>query len=203
MASPEHVHPLNSVSADALQAISSRHTVKGPTRPVFRSKAAADLSCLLDLDPQVLSWSCVAPSPTSLERDYLPDFLMNEIDGERWILDAPGKKLPHGVAMSEIAREQGARYRLFEPSAIYDGFRLQNAKDLLRYVNHGVPLGDRMRVLAILDEQGSLPFGDCLGIIRETQPVPALASMILQGFIEVELDEALLGPETIVRRIRG
>ncbi|KRB56190.1 hypothetical protein ASE04_28990 [Rhizobium sp. Root708] len=204
MASNEHVKSSNSISADALQAISGRPTVKGPTRPVFRSKAAADLSCLLDLDHRVQSWSCLIPSPASQDGEYTPDFLMTEIDGTLWLLDAPGKKVPYdNFEMAEMAEKQGAQYRLFEPSEIYDGFRLQNAKDLLRYVSHGVPLGDRMRILAALDEHGSLSFGDCLGIVRETQPVAALASMILQGFVEVELDEALLGPETMVRRIRG
>jgi len=203
MASHEHVHPSNSLSADAIQAFSGRPTVKGPFRPVFRSKAAADLSCLLDLDPQVLSWSCFTPS-TDGEAEYIPDFLMDDIHGAQWFLDAPGKKLPSDLpAMSQSAAKEGARYRQYQLSEIYEGFRLQNAKDLLRYVSHGVPLGDRMRVLATLDEQGPLSFGDCLRIIRETQPVAALASMILQGFIEVELDEALLGPETMVRRIRG
>ncbi len=204
MASHEHVHPSNSISANAPPASSGRLTVKGPSRPVFRSRQAADLSCLLDLDPQVLSWSCITPPTTKCERDYIPDFLTEDVDRVRWIIDAPGKKLPSDIqTMSENAAKQGARYRLFDPSEIYDGFRLQNAKDLLRYVSHGVPLGDRMRVLAALDEQGPHSFSDCLRIIRETQPVAALASMILQGFIEVELDEALLGPETMVRRIRG
>ncbi len=204
MASHKHVHSAGSHSDEAVQAFSGRPTVKGPNRPVFRSKAAADLSCILDVDPLVMSWSCLVAPITSQEGRYTPDFLMTEIDGALWLLDAPGKKLPHDKnAMSELAAKQGARYRLFERSEIYGGFRLQNAKDLLRYVSHGVPLGDRMRVLAALDEHGSLPFGDCLGIVRETQPVAALASMILQGFLEVELDEALLGPETMVRRIRG
>jgi hypothetical protein len=86
---------------------------------------------------------------------------------------------------------------------IYDGFRLRNARDLLRYTGHNVPLGDRVRVLAALDENGSLALSELLGAIRETQPVAALASMILRGFLEIELDDALIGPETQVRRIRG
>lgn len=202
MASHEHIHPAHSLSPESLRSISSRPTVKGPSRPVFRSNAAADLSCLLDLNPEVMSWSCLTAELP--ERGYVPDFLMDDTAGGRWILDAPGKKLPAELdAMSADAARQGAQYRQFEPSEIYGGFRLQNAKDLLRYVSHSLPLGDRIRVLATLDEQGPLPFGDCLRIIRETNPVAALASMILQGFIEVELDEALLGPETMVRRIRG
>lgn len=45
------------------------------------------------------------------------------------------------------------------------------------------------------------PGTDCLRAFRETQPVAALASMILQGLVEVELDGELIGPETMVRRI--
>ncbi|WP_201271923.1 hypothetical protein [Sinorhizobium meliloti] len=48
-----------------------------------------------------------------------------------------------------------------------------------------------------------MPFADCLRVLRETQPVAALASLILQGLVEVELDDALIGPETMVRRIRA
>lgn len=33
--------------------------------------------------------------------------------------------------------------------------------------------------------------------------MPTLASLILQGFLEVDLDDALLTPESQVRRIRG
>ena len=59
-----------------------------------------------------------------------------------------------------------------------------------------------MRVLAALDECGSLTLAECLSALQETSPVAGIASLILSGVIEADLDGALLGPETTVRRIR-
>ncbi|MBO0132287.1 hypothetical protein [Agrobacterium burrii] len=120
------------------------------------------------------------------------------------MLDAFDRKLPADAeVVAAAAAQQSGRYRIVDRSEIYDGFRLRNASDLLRYAGHNVPLGDRVRLLAILDENGSLSFADCLQVLRETQPVAALASLILQGLVEVDLDESLIGPETMVRRIRA
>lgn len=84
---------------------------------------------------------------------------------------------------------------------IYDGPRLKNAKDLLRYANYNVSLGDRLRLLSALDEHGTLTVAESLTAFSETMPVAGLAVMILHGFIEVDLDASLIGPETTVRRI--
>ncbi|MGJ7038885.1 MULTISPECIES: hypothetical protein [Shinella] len=108
------------------------------------------------------------------------------------------------VDIDAAARRLNASYRLVEREEIYDsGFRLPNARDLLKYARVSVTLADRVRLLGLLDQEGSLPMSDCLGAIRNTEPVAAIASMILHRFIDVELDEAILGPETMVRRIRG
>ncbi|MDK1386572.1 hypothetical protein QN224_14270 [Sinorhizobium sp. 8-89] len=129
---------------------------------------------------------------------------MQDTDGHWWMLDAFDRKLPtEAAAIAEAATQLSHRYRVVDRSEIYDGFRLRNAADLLRYAGHNVPLGDRVRLLAVLDEHGSLSFADCLRVLRETQPIAALASLILQGLVEVELDDALIGPETMVRRIRA
>ncbi|WP_132565301.1 hypothetical protein [Rhizobium sullae] len=129
---------------------------------------------------------------------------MEDTDGGSWLLDGPDRKVPLELGtIAAAAVAQSHHYRVVDRSEIYDGFRLRNAKDLLRYAGHNVPLGDRVRLLSVLDEHGPLSFGDCLRVVRETHPVPALASLILQGLLEVELDEALIGPETMVRRIRA
>ncbi|MBD9508003.1 hypothetical protein IB277_14430 [Ensifer sp. ENS07] len=128
---------------------------------------------------------------------------MQDTQGVWWLLDAPDRKVVSPEELADAAEAQSHRYRQVSSSEVYDGFRLRNAKDLLRYAGHSVPLGDRMRLLSVLDEQGPLSFADCLRAVRETQPVAALASLILQGFLEVELDDAIIGPETMVRRIRG
>jgi hypothetical protein len=53
-----------------------------------------------------------------------------------------------------------------------------------------------------LEEHGNLTIAECLTVFTETKPVAGLAQMILRGFVEVDLDTELLGPETMVRRIR-
>ncbi|ASY56600.1 hypothetical protein SS05631_c16670 [Sinorhizobium sp. CCBAU 05631] len=78
--------------------------------------------------------------------------------------------------------------------------RLQNARDLLRYAGWDTPLGDRIRILATLDEMGTLTLAECLSAVREGRPMQTVASMILSGVLEVDLDNALLGPDTVVRR---
>jgi hypothetical protein len=55
--------------------------------------------------------------------------------------------------------------------------------------------------LAALDEHGSLPLSECLNAFHETKPVAGVASLILRGFVDVNLDDGPLGPETSVRRI--
>ncbi|AWM24856.1 hypothetical protein AOX55_00001596 [Sinorhizobium fredii CCBAU 25509] len=60
-----------------------------------------------------------------------------------------------------------------------------------------------MRLLAALDEHGTLTLAECLSAFRETRPIAGLASMVLNRFIDIDLDEALIGPESTVRRRRG
>jgi hypothetical protein len=161
------------------------------------------LACILELNPSVVSWIAAAPPLQIGENEHVPDFDMLDTDGVRWLLDAPDRALVASVTTVEAAALAARyRYRLVTKDEVYDGFRLRNARDLLRYCGHNVPLGDRVRMLAALEENGSLPLSDCLSIVRETQPVPAVASLVLQGLLEVELDDALIGPETQVRRIR-
>ncbi|MFC5757961.1 hypothetical protein [Rhizobium sp. GCM10022189] len=133
---------------------------------------------------------------------HVADFGILDSDGVSWLLDAPDRRAElHLDLFGDAAARANWRYRLVSRNEVYEGFRLRNARDLLRYGRHEVALGDRVRLLSVLDENGSLPLSDCLTVIRETQPVAAVAAMILHGFVEVDLDEAILGPETMVRRI--
>ncbi|UIK14457.1 hypothetical protein LZK80_36660 (plasmid) [Rhizobium leguminosarum] len=72
----------------------------------------------------------------------------------------------------------------------------------MRYARHEAALSDRIRLLAALDEYSGLTVAEALGVFRETKPVAGLASMVLQRFVTMDLDERLIGPETIVRRKR-
>ncbi|MBO3760128.1 hypothetical protein [Ciceribacter sp. L1K22] len=177
-------------------------TVKCEGVRLFRSQVARDVGCILDLNPSVTAWRCM-PSPFDAGGIvHVPDFEVFDEEGSILYLDAPDRSLSAAAAViaSEAARVK-ARYRLLDRAEIYDGFRLRNARDLLRYASHETPLGDRLRLLTALDEHGSLPLSDCLRAFLETKPVAGIASLILHGFIEVDLDEAPLSPETAVRRI--
>lgn len=177
-------------------------TVKCDGVRLFRSQAARDVACILDVNPSVTAWRCM-PSPFGADGiAHVPDFQVFDEDGGTRYLDAPDRIVSMDVAViTAEARRIGAHYKMLDRSEIYDGFRLRNARDLLRYAAHETPLGDRVRLLAALDEHGSLPLAECLKAFQETKPVPGIASLILHGFVEVDLDEAPLGPETAVRRI--
>jgi hypothetical protein len=166
--------------------------------PSFRSKAARDLACLLDVDPEVESWVCL-PLELSLEDfRHTPDFLVSYVTGQQRLLDAcdaADARVPTAAAGS------GYTYQFVGREEREHGWRLRNARDLLRYGNHKCPLGDRIRVIAALDEVGSFSIAEGLSLFREITPVAGLAVLVLQRMVSMDLDEALIGPETIVRRV--
>tara|TARA_R110002020_G_scaffold198830_6_gene400092 strand:- start:18022 stop:18672 length:651 start_codon:yes stop_codon:yes gene_type:complete len=177
-------------------------TIKCDGVPVYRSQVARDVACLFDVDAAVASW-CGMPFNLGTENQpVVPDFLVANRDGSTTFVDAPDRAPSVDIAMMEIEAERnGARYRLLSHDDVYDGFRLRNAKDLLRYGNQMVPLGDRIRLLAALDDVGSMPLQECLKAFLETKPVAGIAALILQGFVDVDLDEGPIRPNTMVRRI--
>ncbi|WEZ83437.1 hypothetical protein P6U16_00660 [Rhizobium sp. 32-5/1] len=58
-------------------------------------------------------------------------------------------------------------------------------------------------MLSVLDQQSSLTLAESLTVFQETKPIRGLANMAVERFIEIDLDTALIGPETVVRRYRG
>ncbi|MFT4161864.1 hypothetical protein [Shinella sp.] len=178
-------------------------TIKCDGIGVFRSQTARDVACLLDLNPSIASWRCMSVSLDVSGGVHIPDFEVFHEDGGVVLIDAPDRMSSVDVAAIEAgAARHDYRYQLLSRPEVYDGFRLRNARDLLRYGNHAAPLGDRLRVLAALDEHGSLPLIECFKAFVESRPVPGIASLILRGYLEVDLDDAPLGPESQVRRIR-
>lgn len=168
--------------------------------PIFRSRAARDLGCILDLDPGIQSWQ-TRPVASECD-DQSPDFKARDIEGVIWLLDAPDHPQGRDQTRAALVESSGLRYRLYDGADIYGGFRLRNARDLLRYANFTPTLSERLRLLSFLDEQGSLRMAECLQVVGGRDPVAALASLTLHGHLEMELDAALIGPETVVRRIR-
>jgi hypothetical protein len=129
---------------------------------------------------------------------HKPDFLVTYVSGARWLLDACDTDGDPDV--TDAAASRGLNHRYVGREEREAGYRLRNARDLLRYGNFRCPLGDRIRVMAALDEVGSFTVAEGLGLFREGSPMAGLASLVLQRFLFIELDDALISPDTIVRR---
>jgi hypothetical protein len=161
---------------------------------------ARDLGCLLDIDDEVDAWSCLPVSLGAGGSTHVPDFLVRR-GGRHSLVDAgtdPGHAWLEGAA-----RECGCDYEIRTTASVCTGARLANARDLLRYARWQCPLGDRVRLLAALDEFASMTVAECLPAFRETVPIAGLSSLILHRFVEIDLDESRIGPETAVRRCRA
>ncbi len=178
-------------------------TLKCIGRPLFRSRAARDYACLLDIEPDVVEWRCVV-DPV-LEDDccedaaeqHNVDFEVNLGTSSVLVDVSSGTEAPAWIG--DAVRRKGCLYQLVQPTEFAALPRLQNARDLLRYADWEAALGDRIRIQMALEEYGSLTLAECLSAVRDGKPMQSIASMILKGVVKVDLDEAL-GPDTIVRR---
>ncbi|MCC2610849.1 hypothetical protein [Neorhizobium petrolearium] len=177
-------------------------TIKCDGRAQFRSQQARDFACLLDLDPDVARWNTAPPPLRNGDDEYQVDFIVLT-EGGSFLIDVGQEEPMPPIWLSAQIESMGHRYRSVAMVDFAESVRLQNAKDLLRYGFYRPPLGDRIRLLAGIEEMGSLTIAECLSAIQEGRPMPTLASLILQGFLEVDLDDDLLSPESQVRRIRG
>ncbi len=181
-------------------------TAKCRGRTLYRSQEASDYACILELDPTVIYWRCVTQpivndSAARKPRHRYVDFAVRTAD-EAFLVDV-WRGVPETIKwLPNVAARLGYRYQAL---SIFDinPIRLQNARDLVRYAGREATLGDRIRILAGLDEMGSLTLAECLGAVRESRPMASIASMILRGLLQVDLDEKLLAPDTTVRRAQA
>ena len=175
-------------------------TVRCPDDPVFRTQLSRDLACLLDVDDEVGAWSPICFGVFIDGRLHVADFMVDYLDGRRELLDAV--ETAGDPLVTETLACMRHRHRFIARAEIEDGHRLQNAKDLLRYADRRTPLNDRIRLLAALDEAGSLTIAETFGLFQEARPMTAISWMILHRFIIADLDAAPLGPETAIRRFQ-
>lgn len=173
-------------------------TVRCPDRPAFRNQIARDLGCLLDVDETVVAWSCLCFGAHVEDRVHVVDFMVDHFDGTREFLDVA--EFFGDPAVTETIACMKRRHRFVTLGEIYSGHRLQNAKDLLRYARFRTPLNDRVRLMAALSDAGSITVGETFNLFREVPPLTAIAWMTLHRFISMDLDEAPIGPDTLIRR---
>jgi hypothetical protein len=174
-------------------------TVRCEGQPWFRGQSARDLSCLLEFDDAVDSWRCLSAPMPGEDVAGRPDFLVRT--GERFLLvDAQFDGSRDPKALEPWMRN--LPYECWPPSEIATPYRLQNARDLLRFAGTSCSLDDRIRLLTALEDAGELTLAEASCVFRETWPMRGVASLTLQRFVSIELDEAPIGPETRIRRWR-
>ncbi len=204
---PHHISKLLQSAQDEAGALffPPKNTVRCVGRPMFRTQVARDVGCLLDVDPTVISWTCLPLVLSRRNRHHVPDFSVTRLEGANLVDVQPmfGKR-PALDWVGEAALAQGYQYETRNEAELRGSIRLENARDLLQYAAYRPSLGDRVRILTILEECGSLPLSSCLQAVRTGHDaIAVIASLALQRFIEIELDEARIGPGTIISRFRG
>lgn len=174
-----------------------RGTVRCANSPLFRSEVARDVACLLDVDLEVTSWLCLPLELQVGSLRHVPDFEV--ICGDTsYLLDVDTPPVWVGEAASSV----GYDYRLNPYDLESLSQRLANARDLLRYASYNVSLGDKIRLLSLLDEYGSMSIRDSARCIQNTSdPIGSIASMVLQRIVEIDLDEEPIGPDTRISRV--
>lgn len=187
----------------------SRTSQTLPSQPRFsrcvgrffaRDQLVRDVACLLEFEDEVSSWNCRSLQLRHGFDTYSPDFVA-ERPSDILVIDVVGQRRPPPWVAEAVDRE-GFAYRTMSRGDI-DPIRLKNCKDLLQSSGCEVSLGDRVRLLSVLEEQSSLTLAESLTVFQETQPIRGLANMVVTRLIEIDLDTALIGPETVVRRYRG
>ena len=166
---------------------------------ILTSPLARDVGCLLDVDSSIAAWACRKLNFSHGYDTHKPDIIA-ETDNGILVIDVVSKGAPP-TWISDIVVSEGYAYKTISRGDI-DPIRLKNARDLLRYVGVEVSLADRIRLLAGLEEHGTLSLAESLNAFRETNPIAGLASLVLQRFVDIDLD-TLISPESLVRRHRG
>lgn len=174
-----------------------RGTVRCVNTPLFRSPAARDVGCLLDVDPEVTSWSCLPLELRVGGLHHVPDFEV--VCGDTsYLLDADAA--PQWVC--EAALSAGSIYRSGAYDLVKLSQRIANARDLLRYATYFVSLGDKIRLLSLLEEYGSMSISECATCFQNTSdPIGSIASMVLRRIVEINLDDEPIGPDARISRV--
>lgn len=165
---------------------------------VLATPLAVDLARLLDVDADVERWSC-GPAGTDASESARIVFEVIRATGTEHLL--PSERSDAGGEARERQPACGtARVRIVTRGDI-DPIRLENAKLILPYAKWRVSIDDRVRLLAALDDEGSVTLGECLAIFRNTsRPIAAVAALALARVVELDLDEPLGSRTRVIRR---
>lgn len=214
----ENVAPAHAVASALEQATSASRGLYLPPenvancrgQPRFRSQLSRDLGCLLDADPDVSWWQCLAGTVTlndgrGSSRLHVPDFYVCRIDGTHSLVDAvAGKPSPSRnfwIPTTAPSYDENLDYQVISEAMILCEPKLSNIKDLLGSLTKPGSLKDRIALLVFLEAFGPARIIDCIRHLDLSgNEIGAIATLYFQSRIEIDLEDGLIGPETFIRR---
>jgi hypothetical protein len=103
---------------------------------------------------------------------------------------------------NSAAQALGYGYETRREADLRGDVGLENA--LVQSAAYRASLGDRVRILGLLEEYGSVPLSTCLQVVQNRHDaIGVVAALLLRRFIEMDLDEARIVPDTRVSAFRG
>ncbi|MGP9820038.1 hypothetical protein ACTZWW_08485 [Salinarimonas sp. NSM] len=169
------------------------------------SRLGADFLTLCDLDPEIVA---VSRGDVTLEFTggigHQPAYRLVLEGGASILADVvpDASALPAPTqAIADAAAAAGHGYRLETAATLRAEPRFTTMRLIASCRRVRVGAGDRVRILAALDEAGTLPLIEAASAARgAVDGVAAVLALACEGLVAVDLD-APLGPETPVRRV--
>lgn len=116
---------------------SCRHpsgTIRCMGAAMFRTEEARDYGYLLDLEPDVLPWSCLPFVVVNDGELHVPDFMVRRADGDFLVEVVGPRKDPTSVMAGRGSRAQRILVLgRWQDDLVAKSIRVGNARDLLRY----------------------------------------------------------------------
>jgi hypothetical protein len=160
------------------------------------------------LDPQISRIELLSARPSAVMRQDQEIVVLHSVEGRRFALDLADEESPRdidGYGLFLVALEKlGLDLLHWSRFDIRREPLFSNCGLVWSHVNHRVAIGDRIRIMQILAEEGPLRIGD---LVRngpyQGDPSTALMALACHNVIELDLCQAALGPSTNVRIRRG
>jgi hypothetical protein len=156
--------------------------------------------------------------PAVRQIDYLPharlsgqQVALNAIllirDDARYILSIAevgrARDLDDGEVRLITFEEQGLRLLELTPEEIRQEPRLSNVREVWKHSRTHVHLKDRLQIMAVLADEGSLSLGELERRVSHTMDfATSVCALACADIVELELTQRPLGPRTVVRERR-
>ena len=194
---------------------------------VFESLLERDAQTLLSADPRIVSYAVQAhrliywapnASGDLIKRQYTPDIVARDVDGQMLIIEVKARHFADGEAWQALepcireayARDHGARLIVLRELEIRQQPRLDNAKLMLAY--RGPPDDARAELLTqealgalgdALDIDGISGFLESSAGLVRARTFAALMRLALRGAVTFDMSQQLTRRSKILRGLNG